>query len=68
MAYEEVPGWEEYPDGMGMQAQDMDEYWTRFTKPTLETANKNQKNVNLLDARVSALEHSTPVGPGGKGA
>ncbi|MGL5015514.1 MAG: hypothetical protein ACRC6V_14700, partial [Bacteroidales bacterium] len=68
MTFEHVPGWEDYPDEMCMQTSDMDEYWTRFTKPTADAAGKNSSDIGDLDGRVTSLEQQIPVGPGGKGA
>ncbi|MGL5012924.1 MAG: hypothetical protein ACRC6V_01370, partial [Bacteroidales bacterium] len=62
------PVWSDYDPNMLVNVSDMQYYYENFTEIVDERSDKNEKGIGDLDSRVSALEHSTPVGPGGKGA
>ncbi|MGL5015955.1 MAG: hypothetical protein ACRC6V_17005, partial [Bacteroidales bacterium] len=62
------PVWDDYDPNMLVNVSDMQYYYENFTEIVDERSTKNELAVGTLDSRVTALEHSTPVGPGGKGA
>ncbi|MGL5014581.1 MAG: hypothetical protein ACRC6V_09880, partial [Bacteroidales bacterium] len=62
------PDWDSYDPNMLVNVSDMQYYYENFTEIVDERSDKNEQAIGTLDGRVSALEHSTPIGPGGKGA
>ncbi|MGL5014719.1 MAG: hypothetical protein ACRC6V_10570, partial [Bacteroidales bacterium] len=62
------PDWSQYDPNMLVNVSDAQYYYENFTEIVDERSTKNELAVGTLDGRVTALEQSTPVGPGGKGA
>ncbi|MGL5016235.1 MAG: hypothetical protein ACRC6V_18445, partial [Bacteroidales bacterium] len=63
-----TPDWGSLDPMMLINLGDMRYYYENFTEIVEERSTANKLAVETLDGRVAALEHSTPVGPGGKGA
>ncbi|MGL5016234.1 MAG: hypothetical protein ACRC6V_18440, partial [Bacteroidales bacterium] len=62
------PVWADYDPNMLINVGDMQYYYENFTEIVDVRSEENGTAIGDLDSRVAALEHSTPVGPGGKGA
>ncbi|MGL5013555.1 MAG: hypothetical protein ACRC6V_04585, partial [Bacteroidales bacterium] len=62
------PDWTEYDPNMFLIVEDAKMYYEAYTDVLDVRSAKNELAVGTLDGRVTALEQSTPVGPGGKGA
>ncbi|MGL5015091.1 MAG: hypothetical protein ACRC6V_12520, partial [Bacteroidales bacterium] len=62
------PDWSAEDPNMLLNVSDAQYYFENFTEVLDVRSAKNELAVGTLDGRVTALEHSTPVGPGGKGA
>lgn len=62
------PEWADWNDDMLVNFGDMKYYYENYTHQTMTQAEGNKVSIGDLDGRVSTLEHSIPVGPGGKGA
>ncbi|MGL5014393.1 MAG: hypothetical protein ACRC6V_08920, partial [Bacteroidales bacterium] len=62
------PNWAAEDPNMLLNVGDAQYYFETFTDVIDKQAQENKTDIGDLDSRVSALEHSTPVGPGGKGA
>ncbi|MGL5013566.1 MAG: hypothetical protein ACRC6V_04640, partial [Bacteroidales bacterium] len=62
------PDWSQWDPNMFLVVSDAQQYYETFTSVVDAQATENKLAVGTLDGRVTALEHSTPVGPGGKGA
>ena len=62
------PDWDAYEPEMLINVADMQYYYENFTEIVDVRSDKNELAIGTLDGRVTALEQSTPIGPGGKGA
>ena len=62
------PDWDAFDSNMLINVGDMKYYYENFTEVVDEQATTNKLAIDTIDGRVTALEHSIPVGPGGDGA
>ncbi|MGL5013610.1 MAG: hypothetical protein ACRC6V_04865, partial [Bacteroidales bacterium] len=62
------PDWTEYDPNMFLIVEDAKMYYESYTDVLDKRTEKSGLEITTLDGRVTALEQSTPVGPGGKGA
>lgn len=62
------PDWSTLNPDMLLNVGDARYYYESFTEVVDNQAHENKLGIGDLDGRVTALEHSTPVGPGGDGA
>lgn len=62
------PDWNAYDHNMLINVGDMKYYYENLTDVVNQTATTNKSSIETLDGRVTKLEQSVPVGPGGDGA
>ena len=62
------PDWDSFDKNMLINVGDMKYYYENFTGVVDEQATGNKLAIETIDGRVTALEQSIPVGPGGDGA
>ena len=62
------PDWDAFDSNMLINVGDMKYYYENFTEVVDEQATGNKLAIGTIDGRVTALEQSIPVGPGGDGA